>query len=169
MGGLPFIVVPGNHDPAPEAFYRVMPRPVRWQRIDGCDFFVCFDDVQVPGSDQSRRTDEVMAEMRRQLSEPGRLTVVVQHYVVYPDHEGSGYNHTYQNAGEIRALMEASPRKVLSLSGHYHRGHALYEHNGVHYLTARALCESPYPYYVIEADGEAGALRVEERVLAAIT
>src|SRR6266542_3709897 len=128
-GGLPFIAVPGNHDPAPSAFFEVVPRPARWQRVGGCDFFVCFDDVQVPGSDQSRRSEEVMGEMRRRLSEPGPLTVVVQHYVVYPDHEGPGYNHTYQNAAEMRAMMEGSPRKVLSVSGHYHRGHALYEHN----------------------------------------
>ena len=33
-------------------------------------------------------------------------------------------------------------------------------------LTARSLCEQPYPYYVIEADGESGEVRIEEQTLA---
>ena len=165
-GGLSYIVIPGNHDPAPEEFYRVLPRPARWQRIGGCDFLTFFDDVSMPEKEQSRRADEVMQEMERRLWAPGPLTFVVQHFVVYPDHEGTGYNHTYENAPQIRALLERSPRKVVSLSGHYHRGHALYEHSGVRYLTARALCEHPYPYYVIDADGKTGEVRVAERAVA---
>lgn len=163
--GLPFVVVPGNHDPAPAEFYRVFPRPERWRRVGGCDVVVFGDDEPVPGKEQARRPAAVLREVEREILTPGPLTLTLQHYVVYPDHEGPGYNHTYENASEVRAQLERSPRKVVSLSGHYHRGHALYEHNGVWYFTGKALCERPYPYYVISGDGESGAVEIAERTL----
>jgi hypothetical protein len=122
------------------------------------------EDVSTEGTEQALRGEVAMAEMADALREPGPVTLVVQHYVVFPDHEGTGYNHTYQNAAQIRALMERSPRRVVSLSGHYHRGHALTEHNGVRYFTGRALCEAPYPYYLIQVEGQ--DVRVEEGTLA---
>jgi len=162
------IVVPGNHDPVPEVFYRALPRalrPPRQQRIGECDFLTFGDDVNVPEKQRAHRTEGALREMEAVLGRPGPLTFTVQHYVVFPDHVGTGYNHTYENAAGIRAVMERSPRKVVSLSGHFHRGYALAEHNGVQYFTARALCEAPYPYYVLEVDGE--EVRVEERSLRA--
>lgn len=162
------IVVPGNHDPAPDAFYAALPdvlRPPRQQRIGECDFLVFGDDVDVPAKQRAHRTERALREMEQWLERPGPVTFTVQHYVVFPDHVGPGYNHTYENAAEIRAVMERSPRKVVSLSGHFHRGHSLAEHNGVRYLTARALCEAPYPYYVVEVGGD--EVRIEERSLQA--
>ena len=163
ISGLPVIVVPGNHDPAPETFYAALPsvlRPPRRQRVGECELLVFGEDVSTEGSEQALRSAAAMREMESVLREPGPVTLVVQHYVVFPDHVGPGYNHTYQNAADIRGVMERSPRKVVSLSGHYHRGYPLTEHNGVQYLTARALCEAPYPYYVIEVEGD--EVRVEE-------
>ena len=36
--GIPFVIIPGNHDPAPEVFYRVLPQPPpgapQWQLRD---------------------------------------------------------------------------------------------------------------------------------------
>ena len=164
--GLRVIVVPGNHDPAPETFYGALPaslRPPRRQRMGECELLVFGEDVSTPGTERALRSAGAMREMTAALSEPGPVTLVVQHYVVFPDHVGAGYNHTYQNAASIRDVMERSPRRVVSLSGHYHRGYPLAEHNGVRYLTARALCEAPYPYYVLEVEGE--EVKVEEASL----
>ena len=170
QGGLPYVVVPGNHDPAPDDFYTVFPRPERWYRVGGCDIAVFGDDEPAPGvsggKEQARRSEAVLREVESVLRAPGALTLTLQHYVVFPDHEGPGYNHTYANAPEVRAQLERSARRVVSLSGHYHRGHALHEHNGVRYFTGRSLCERPYPYYVIDGDPEAGDVRIEERTLA---
>lgn len=163
--GVPFVVVPGNHDPRAEDFYRVFRRPERWYRVGGCDVVVFGDDEPVPGKEQARRPEGVLGEVEQRLREPGPLTFALQHYVVFPDHEGPGYNHTYENAAEVRGQLERSPRKIVSLSGHYHRGHALHEHNGVRYLTARSLCERPYPFCVIDGDAESGEVRIEERTL----
>ncbi|HET7771699.1 MAG TPA: metallophosphoesterase [Chloroflexota bacterium] len=165
--GLRVILVPGNHDPAPETFYGALPaalRPPRYQRVGECEVLTFGEDVSTEGTEQALRSATAMAEMETVLREPGPVTLVVQHYVVFPDHEGPGYNHTYQNAAQIRGLMEGSPRRVVSVSGHYHRGYPLTEHNGVRYFTGRALCEAPYPYYVIEVEGE--EVRVEEAPLA---
>jgi 3',5'-cyclic AMP phosphodiesterase CpdA len=165
--GLRVIVVPGNHDPAPETFYAALPsvlRPPRRQRVGECELLVFGEDVSPDGSEQALRSAAAIREMESALSEPGPVTLVVQHYVVFPDHVGPGYNHTYRNAAELRGVMERSPRKVVSLSGHYHRGYPLAEHNGVQYLTARALCEAPYPYYVVDVEGD--AVQVTEGSLA---
>jgi hypothetical protein len=151
--GLPAIVIPGNHDPAPEVFYRILPQPPRRWRIGPCEIVTFFDDVCEPGSEQSRRSAELLRFMRDALSDcPAdvALTVLVQHYVIYPEYSGAGYPHNYANDAEIRAILEGSPRSLLALSGHCHAGHPLTRHNGVAYFTGRALCERPYPYYVIE-------------------
>ena len=168
--GLRVVVVPGNHDPAPETFYAALPdslRPPRLQRVGECDVLTFGEDVSTEGTEQALRSEMAMREMEAVLGEPGPVTLVVQHYVVFPDHVGPGYNHTYQNAAELRGVMERSRRTIISVSGHYHRGFPLAEHNGVHYLTARALCEAPYPYYVLEIDGE--GVRVEEGTLGPLT
>jgi hypothetical protein len=52
---------------------------------------------------------------------------------------------------------------VFCVSGHYHTGNPLAEHNGVTYFTGKALCEEPFPFYVIEIDGEKVRVREEDR------
>src|SRR5687768_8105235 len=95
--GLRVILVPGNHDPAPETFYAALPaalRPPRRQRVGECEVLTFGEDVSTEGTEQALRDTTAMAEMEAALREPGPVTLVVQHYVVFPDHEGPGYNHT---------------------------------------------------------------------------
>lgn len=116
---------------------------------------------------RARRADELLELMRRVLAEdPPEVaqTVLIQHYVVYPEYAGTGYPHQYANDAVIRGIMEQSPRRLVSLSGHCHAGHALEQHNGVTYFTGRALCEFPYPYYLLHVDGP--SLRIEARAIA---
>ena len=78
------------------------------------------------------------------------------HYVLYPEQErhDSDYRYNYLNDAEIRAIMEASPRRLLSLSGHLHRGHPPVTHDGVTYFIGGALCEHPFRYYLLHADAD---------------
>lgn len=155
--GLRTIVIPGNHDPAPDDFYALMPRPPRALRLGGVEFLTFFDDACAPGAEVCFRSPESLRLMADTLAERPpevALTFLIQHFVVFPEHVGTGYRHTYGNDVEIRAILERSPRRVVVLSGHLHRGHLLEEHQGVTYFTGRALCERPFPYYVLHTEGE---------------
>jgi DNA repair exonuclease SbcCD nuclease subunit len=166
--GLRTIVVPGNHDPAPAVFYSLVPQPPRVMQLGDAQIVTFFDDAYAPGTERCERSAEAMAALEQALSAPGdeaMLTLLVQHFIVFPEHVGTGYDHTYVNHGAIRSLAERSARKVVMLSGHQHRGYELTEHNGVTYFTGKALCEAPYPYYVLHTEGT--LVRVEERNLEA--
>lgn len=169
--GLPTVIVPGNHDPAPGDFYRVMPRPPRVLRVGNGQVFTCYDDVWQPEKDRALRPSESLTALRQTLtSVPGHtgpaettgttgtaVTVVLQHYVLFPEHVGPGYDHTLQNGPEVRAILDASATPVLAVSGHNHQGHALQSHQGVWYFTGQSLCEQPYRCYVLEMEpGEDG-------------
>ena len=153
--GLPHIIIPGNHDPELETFYRVIPRPPRVLRLGDCEFITFYDDVVPPGQVRAVRPEHVLAELRDLLSHnpPGiSHTFLIQHYVIYPEYSGKGYPHTYQNDHAIREIIEQSPRRILSLSGHRHYGYPLIRHNGVTSFTGCALCERPYIYYILHAE-----------------
>ena len=155
--GLPFVIISGNHDPAPEAFYRVLPRPPRVLHSGNCEIITFGDDAFDYELRCASRQPELLAEMHQLLSSTPsgvELTILLQHYVLYPeqDHHDSDYRYNYLNDAEIRAIMEASPRRLLSLSGHLHRGHPLVTHNGVTYFIGAALCEHPFPYYLLDTD-----------------
>lgn len=157
--GIPFVIIPGNHDPDPEAFYRVLPMPPRAFRLGDCEIITFCDDMFDRQMKCASRQTGVLNEMRGLLSSvPSsiRHTILLQHYVLHPEqeHHGSDYRYNYLNDGEIRTILEASPRKILSLSGHLHRGHPLVTHNGVSYLVGRALCEHPFPYHMLHTRAE---------------
>ena len=162
--GLRCLVLPGNHDPAPDVFYGIVPRPPRVLRLGDCELISFGDDACTPESVRCTRSPESVSVMEELLSAnpPGvQLTFLLQHFVVFPEHVGDGYNHTYANDAALRAIMERSPRRLVVVSGHQHRGHALAEHRGVTYFTGRALCERPFPYYLLHTDGP--HVRIEER------
>lgn len=166
--GLRCVVLPGNHDPAPDVFYGIVPRPPRVLRLADCELITFGDDLCLPGVERCVRSPEALALMEGLLgAQPPdvALTFLIQHFVVYPEHVGPGYDHTYANHAQIRAILERSPRRLVVLSGHQHRGYQLEIHKNVAYFTGRALCERPFPYYVLHAEG--GRVRVEERWLAA--
>ncbi|HEX2515936.1 MAG TPA: metallophosphoesterase [Chloroflexota bacterium] len=172
--GLPLVIVPGNHDPPAEDFYAILPRPPRRQRIGECQVLTFGDDPFDPQTQLATRAEDTLRWMRQALDRPatGGPTLLVQHYALYPEHSGPGYRHTYANDAAIRAVLEeaagrgasAGPGRLLALSGHNHRGSPLTTHRGVSYLTGRALCEHPFPYYLLHTQGS--VVRVEERTVA---
>jgi hypothetical protein len=159
--GVPYVVIPGNHDPRPEAFYRMLPRPERRLRIGGCELVSFYNDACDQGEDACTRADGEMGVLQgvcRDAATVSGVTVIAQHYVIYPDHS-EGYPHNYRNDAAIRQEMEGANRTILSISGHYHPGIPLTEHCGVRYFAGRAFCEAPHGFYVIEIEGAALAIQ----------
>jgi predicted MPP superfamily phosphohydrolase len=168
--GLQYIVVPGNHDPVPEIFYRVFPRPPRRQSVDENELVVFVDDVCVAGEDACTRSSEEMRALEQTLSAsltPAGVTIAAQHYLIYPP-RNEEYPHNYRNDVAIHKVMAQSAaltgRTILSISGHYHPGVAPIECDGVWYLIGRAFCEAPHGYAIITL--ERGGFDVDQRDLA---
>jgi len=148
--GKPAIIIPGNHDPHPEEFYKIFKPPDRVARIDDIEIITFYEDFCRPGEEDSERQDLGMMEKLLEKNPAGvENTLIIQHYIVYPE-ISTDYPYNYRNSKEIRRIMEESPRRIFSLSGHYHRGFDVIDHKGVGYFCGKAMCEVPFPCYIIE-------------------
>lgn len=148
---VPYTVLPGNHDPLPDDFYRIFPKPDKKVMLNNCELITFYEDACFNGEPASRRSKRSLHEMKEFLIQTecsAEATVLLQHYVVYPEHNET-YPHNYQNDGEIRNIMERSNRLLFSISGHYHPGIPMTQKNGVSYFAGRAFCEEPYAFYII--------------------
>jgi Icc-related predicted phosphoesterase len=152
--GVPTLVIPGNHDPHPDDFYKIFKRPDRVLRIGDIELITFCEDVPLTGAEDSERQDLAgMEKLFAKNSRDVRHTVVVQHYIIYPPID-SEYPYNYRNFSAIRAIMEESGRSIFSLSGHYHRGFDVIEKNGVSYFCGKAMCEEPFPCYTVDLSGD---------------
>jgi len=144
----PYLVLPGNHDPAPDVFYRVFPRPPDQFDVKGVRFLP-FIDRQTDGFNASRDAVDIgrFAAARRSFTGP---IAALQHVPLFPPgRDACPYNYT--NAPEIISAMRAQGIN-LSISGHYHKGMELAD-AGVTFLAAPALCEAPFQFLVMELEG----------------
>ncbi len=156
----PVIVLPGNHDPAPDDFYRTMPRPDFAADCGGIRF-LSFLDAERPGYNAERSAADLARLKAEANRAPGPL-VCLQHVpLLPPDGHDCPYHYTNADAA-IAACREAGV--TLVVSGHYHRGVPLLERDGIRYLAAPALCEAPFRFLMVEIEGD--AVRVEEHTLA---
>ncbi len=163
---LPYLVLPGNHDPAPDGFYRVFPMPPKRTVLNNCELISFHEDTCAAGERASERSAASLQRMTELLiadNDCPEATVLLQHYVVYPDHN-EGYPHNYLNDEAIKSILERSNRQLLCVSGHYHPGIPVTQNNGVAYFAGRAFCEPPYTCYVISVS--ASGVSVEEIVIA---
>jgi histidinol phosphatase-like PHP family hydrolase/predicted phosphodiesterase len=144
----PYLIIPGNHDGDPELFYRVFDRPGDFVDRGGVRFLP-FIDRDEPGYNASRSRNDLDRFARARKGYEGPL-VALQHVNLFPpDQDTAPYNHT--NAGGIIDAMKAS-RVSLSVSGHYHRGGEPIYDEGVTFINAPGLCESPFPFLVLTMD-----------------
>ena len=146
----PCIVLPGNHDPAPEVFYRIMPRPPEWIDVKGVRFLP-FIDQQTAGFNAQRSTPDILrlAAARRDFDGP---IVSIQHVPLFPPGL-SDCPYNYTNAPEIISAMRAYGIN-FAISGHYHEGMEVTD-SGITFIAAPALCVPPFQFVVadLNADG----------------
>jgi histidinol phosphatase-like PHP family hydrolase len=159
---MPVITIPGNHDPAPEAFYRIMPRPPDYLDVCGCRFITFPDDPQTAGWNALREPAELARMKRLAVSFTGPL-VSLQHVPLFPAGTcDCPYN--YDNSSEIiGALLDS--RVTLAISGHYHRGFQISSHEGLSSIIAPALCESPFRFLTLDLDNNGKVVRTETHSL----
>ncbi len=155
----PCIVLPGNHDPAPDVFYRTMPRPPEQMDVQGVRLLP-FADQQTEGYNARRSAPDIarLAAARRDFNGP---IVTVQHVPLSPPGR-SACPYNYANAPDIISAMRAQGIN-FAISGHYHRGMELAD-AGMTFIAAPALCEQPFQFLV--ADMHDGMIDLTRHALA---
>jgi histidinol phosphatase-like PHP family hydrolase/Icc-related predicted phosphoesterase len=144
----PVIVIPGNHDPNPDDFYRVFEQPADFTDIGGVRFLPFIDEEQ-PGYNAVRSEND-LAKMQKLAEYFSGPVVALQHVPLFqPGVTPSPYNYT--NSDEVIAAMRDCG-VCLAVSGHYHEGYNVVEATGVQSVTTPALCESPFKFIEIDID-----------------
>lgn len=156
----PTIALPGNHDPAPEIFYRVFDRPEETVEI-GPVRFATFLDPQAPGFNARRLEPEL--ERMRSIRHGGFCgpVVALQHVTAVPP-GSTGCCFNYLNMDEVMAGMQ-SGGVTLSVGGHYHPGTPLVRREGSAYLGVPAMCEAPLCFTEIDLplDGSIDGIEIQ--------
>jgi len=157
-GGMPVIVVPGNHDGDAARCLRVFGDRPGAHYINGYNLFTIVDAYDDEG--RCGRSAEALEAVSRAAG--AGPVIVLQHPPVFPDVDCSEYPYLPSNVEEVRRCYSRAG-VVLSISGHYHDGTPLAELDGVRYLACGAAVRPPHRYYLITVDG--GSVGMEERAL----
>jgi calcineurin-like phosphoesterase family protein len=140
---MPFLVIPGNHDPAPEIFYRTMPQVPEYLDVKGFRFIPFPYDKETPGWNACREKSEIDKLNRLNKDLP---VIMFQHVPVFkPGRVGCFYN--YDNVQEI---FENCENVVLSISGHWHFGYCPSFSAPFASIAVPSLCEERYAVSTIE-------------------
>ena len=165
--GLPYLVLPGNHDRSP-AMWRVFDAAATQRTVNGVRL-IAFHDREHDGHVPHR-----VGAQRRQfeacLAGAAALPQVhLQHYVITPA-LNADYPHTYADGESLTAQIVASGRVRLALSGHYHDGTDLIRHEQretcTWFATGAAFCVAPFPWRLYEWDGPAQAVAMRTFTMA---
>ena len=143
----PTIVLPGNHDGNVDLFYKIFDEPPDLTDINGYRFVSFTDDPEEPNWNARRLPENlrVMRVARRGFTGP---IIALQHVCLHPpDINVCPYNYT--NADDIITEMRNNDI-FFSIASHFHAGFDVVEQNGINYFCAPALCESPFPFTVID-------------------
>lgn len=154
------IVIPGNHDPAPEKFYKIFDRPKDILEIKGVKFLT-FCDPEEPGYNARREQHDIDRMRAARAGFDGQI-VSLQHVPLFPP-EAARCPYNLTNANEVVNVMDECGI-ALSLSGHFHPGFAPLKRNSSTYFAVPALCEAPFRFCVIEL-GDDGNVKVETHQL----
>lgn len=156
----PVIVIPGNHDPAPDAFYRIFERPAEAIDINGIRFLPFIDEEQ-PGYN-AMRSQHDLAKMHQLAGTFDGPVVSLQHVPLFEqDSTPSPYN--YINSNEIISVMRENGI-TLAVSGHYHSGYDVVPNAGIQSVTAPACCEVPFQFMAIDIDNNGHATVITHRL-----
>lgn len=150
----PVIVIPGNHDPVKEDFYKIFESPADFIDIKGVRFMPFIDQEQ-PGYNAIRSKEDLekMSYLANSFDGP---KVTLQHVPLFVENSTqSPYN--YINSDEVITAMRNSGIS-LSISGHYHSGYNVVDCEGVQSVTAPACCEAPFQFMEIDIDSDGVAI-----------
>jgi histidinol phosphatase-like PHP family hydrolase len=144
------IVIPGNHDIPPDAFYQTLRRPGKIVELEGIKILP-FVDREMPGYN-AYRDPAILETFRNARSGFSGTIIAVQHVPLFPpEYQLSPYNYT--NADQIIKVMEETG-VAISISGHFHEGFAPVIKNGITFAAVPALCEKPFTFSIIEIDDD---------------
>ena len=151
--GVPYVVVPGNHDHE-GAFAEIFSPPPEPRDIAGLRFF-CFWD-ELADDKQPLRTGARKEQFEDALINPDHdcPQIHVQHYMIDPLTIGKGKRYDYKTADPMKDALKKSDRVRSVLSGHYHPGSMLMTDGVIHSLPP-AFCEAPHAFriYDLAEDG----------------
>lgn len=166
---VPYIAVPGNHDPSPEIFYRYLPRPAEFTDILGWRL-IPFTDAETLDHN-ARLPESAFARLRRLTAEAPGAVVTLSHCPLFPP-DAAACPFNYADAEKILQLPIS-----LTLAGHYHRGldcQAAAAGRTVRAYATPALYKPPFPYSVLElpdnprpGENAAGKIRIRHEPLRA--
>lgn len=158
-GGIPFFVIPGNHDYhsfSAEYFSSVTGSDIPPYAVDTNTHRLIFLDANyrsnmerfdIAGVDwkDSNLPNWQIEFLKDTLHTSPKPCIVFIHENLDPDIE---INHVVKNAGDIRKIMEESSKVEYVIQGHYHKGHRN-TLNGIKYITVPAMCEGVDNHYLI--------------------
>ncbi len=157
----PVMVLPGNHDGDPDAFYEAFPRPPQTLDIGGVRF-VGFIDRDERDYHATRSEEDIRRMAAARVGWDGPL-VSVQHVPLFqPGTSNSPY--WFLNRDKVWSAFEAN-NYTLSLSGHYHEGDDLVSRGAGPVVIAPSLCEPPFAFLEIDINGESVRTRRHELAL----
>ena len=143
----PYIAIPGNHDPAPETFYRHIPKAPEFLDVNGIRILPFPEDEQTEGYN-ARRSEESL-KRQKHLSNGDFPCVSFQHVPLFPP--GSMHiPYHYDNAEDIYA--QCGDRMALTISGHLHTGCLPLCKQQTSVVIVPALCEKNYPFALLDLD-----------------
>ncbi|HWL52381.1 MAG TPA: HAD-IIIA family hydrolase [Chthoniobacteraceae bacterium] len=145
--GLPFIVLPGNHD-HPALFAEVFGNEEPIQMHGGFRV-VSFTDYEQECHTPRRLTpsrDRFKAVLKDDDATP---QIHLQHYLLAPIPETT-YPYHYPEYEFLQKEIEDSGKVVLCLGGHFHQGTPLSSFGRTQYAITPAFCETPHPWRLYE-------------------
>jgi histidinol phosphatase-like PHP family hydrolase len=146
----PWLAIPGNHDPVPDAFYEIFPRPAETVNTAGVRVLT-FCDPEAPGYNATR-TDNDLARMRAARSDGFAGPVIAaQHVALCPAHLQRILAYTYTN---LDAALDAAATGGVNLcvGGHSHTNTGVIRRGSTAFLAVDALCEAPFGYTLVTID-----------------
>ncbi len=148
--GIPFLVVPGNHDQGCERLnhlFDICPG----LHVHGDYGFILYDDMYADDPTTVRSEQALKLTEKIAKENPKLPLIALQHAPIYPAIK-SLYPYRPTNSTEIMESFQKSGI-LLSLSGHYHKGQSLRINEGVYYHTVPSLVEEPFSFSLIRLEG----------------
>ncbi len=156
--GAPILLVGGNHDGPAKRLYKKFGLRPGLVELDGYRFYIFADPYDGDYGSRAEADRKAFVDL---ASEDGGPLIALQHNPIYPDIVSKS---PFMLTNCKQVIEDYSAAGVtLSISGHYHRGQAISELSGVKYITAPALCKSPFSYSIVTLDGK--DISLEQRQL----